>query len=87
MKIKECKEFTYYIDHQSTSKKMHFRRFSRFFHLTRQNLFASETSSLALLRKKTGYTFANCKKALQANENDVVKVDMRYLQREINVHQ
>ncbi|EDW77298.1 uncharacterized protein Dwil_GK18224 [Drosophila willistoni] len=30
-----------------------------------------EKSALAALRKKTGYTFANCKKALELNQNDV----------------
>lgn len=35
---------------------------------------ASNKSLLAKLRKKTGYTFANCKKALELHENDVNKV-------------
>lgn len=30
--------------------------------------------ALAALRKKTGYTFANCRKALQLHDNDAVKV-------------
>ncbi|XP_068140479.1 elongation factor Ts, mitochondrial [Drosophila tropicalis] len=30
-----------------------------------------EKSALAALRKKTGYTFANCKKALELHQNDV----------------
>lgn len=29
---------------------------------------------LAELRKKTGYTFANCKKALETNNNDLAQV-------------
>jgi translation elongation factor EF-Ts len=53
---------------------MYFRNISsRFFHLTRQNL-ATDKSALATLRKNTGYTFANCKKALEANQNDLAKV-------------
>lgn len=32
-------------------------------------------SNLAKLRKKTGYTFANCKKALDLNDNDLVKAE------------
>lgn len=35
---------------------------------------ATNKSLLAKLRKKTGYTFANCKKALEMHENDVDKV-------------
>lgn len=33
-------------------------------------------SLLAKLRKKTGYTFANCKKALELHENDMDKVSI-----------
>ncbi|CAB0035336.1 unnamed protein product [Trichogramma brassicae] len=36
---------------------------------------ASNKSLLAKLRKKTGYTFANCKKALELHENDVEKAE------------
>ncbi|KAK9879526.1 hypothetical protein WA026_006596 [Henosepilachna vigintioctopunctata] len=42
----------------------------RFYHSSKQ-LFGAEKSSLAVLRKKTGYTIANCKKALQLNDNDL----------------
>ena len=35
---------------------------------------ADNKSLLAKLRKKTGYTFANCKKALELHENDLQKV-------------
>lgn len=35
---------------------------------------ASNKSLLAKLRKKTGYTFANCKKALELHQNDLDKV-------------
>lgn len=35
---------------------------------------ATNKSLLAKLRKKTGYTFANCRKALELHENDVEKV-------------
>lgn len=31
-------------------------------------------SLLATLRKKTGYAFKNCKKALEINNNDIEKV-------------
>lgn len=36
--------------------------------------FATEKSPLAVLRKRTGYSFVNCKKALELHSNDVVKV-------------
>lgn len=36
---------------------------------------AGEKSLLASLRKKTGYTFANCKKALELHNNDVNKAE------------
>lgn len=35
---------------------------------------ATNKSLLAKLRKKTGYTFTNCKKALELHENDLDKV-------------
>lgn len=35
----------------------------------------SSGSALATLRKKTGYSISNCKKALQVNDNDVVKAE------------
>lgn len=35
----------------------------------------SEKSALAALRKKTGYTFANCKKALEMHNNDLAKAE------------
>ncbi|XP_044751902.1 elongation factor Ts, mitochondrial [Coccinella septempunctata] len=46
----------------------------RFFHTSKQ-LFAAEKSSLATLRKKTGYTIANCKKALQLHNNDLITAE------------
>lgn len=49
---------------------MIFQQFSRMFHSTRLVL-AAEKSALAALRKKTGYTFANCKKALELHNNDI----------------
>lgn len=52
------------------------RHINRFFHLGR-NVYANEKSALATLRKKTGYTFVNCKKALEANSNDLNKVCFR----------
>lgn len=42
----------------------------RLFHSTTVNP-ASEKSLLATLRKKTGYTFTNCKKALEMHNNDL----------------
>uniref|UniRef100_T1GPU6 Elongation factor Ts, mitochondrial n=1 Tax=Megaselia scalaris TaxID=36166 RepID=T1GPU6_MEGSC len=50
------------------------RIFSRYLHMTRSVL-AGEKSNLAALRKKTGYTFANCKKALEMNNNDMEKAE------------
>jgi elongation factor Ts len=52
---------------------MYFKHIStRFLHLSR-NLCADK-NALASLRKKTGYTFANCRKALEMHENDLAKV-------------
>jgi hypothetical protein len=46
---------------------------ARFFHVSRTAL-STDKSALAALRKKTGYTFANCKKALEMHGNDLAKV-------------
>lgn len=35
---------------------------------------STSKSLLGKLRKKTGYTFTNCKKALELHENDLGKV-------------
>ncbi|CAK9799399.1 Elongation factor Ts, mitochondrial [Anthophora quadrimaculata] len=35
----------------------------------------SKKSLLSKLRKKTGYTFVNCKKALEVNDNDMAKAE------------
>ncbi|XP_065577973.1 elongation factor Ts, mitochondrial-like isoform X1 [Artemia franciscana] len=35
----------------------------------------SNKSPLAILRKKTGYSFSNCKKALEVNENNIEKAE------------
>lgn len=43
------------------------RQFVRFY--------ATDKNALAALRKKTGYTFVNCKKALELHNNDVTKVN------------
>ncbi|EDW04123.1 elongation factor Ts, mitochondrial [Drosophila grimshawi] len=43
----------------------------RTLHTTRQLCNSLEKSALSTLRKKTGYTFANCKKALELHNNDV----------------
>ncbi|XP_050309827.1 elongation factor Ts, mitochondrial isoform X2 [Anthonomus grandis grandis] len=50
------------------------RNLPRFFHTSITKL-AVEKSALAALRKKTGYTFANCKKALEMHNNDVTKAE------------
>lgn len=50
---------------------------ARIFRLIHTNNYlwqATKKSLLSKLRKKTGYTFANCKKALELHENDVDKV-------------
>ncbi|XP_037280929.2 elongation factor Ts, mitochondrial [Rhipicephalus microplus] len=39
------------------------------------SLRAVEKTALMELRKKTGYTFSNCKKALEATENDIKKAE------------
>lgn len=40
--------------------------------------FNTNKSLLAKLRKNTGYTFANCKKALEVSNNDLKKVRTRF---------
>uniref|UniRef100_A0A1A9WZZ2 Elongation factor Ts, mitochondrial n=1 Tax=Glossina brevipalpis TaxID=37001 RepID=A0A1A9WZZ2_9MUSC len=50
---------------------MIFQKFPRFLHLSPLVMASVEKNSLAALRKKTGYTFANCKKALEMHNNDV----------------
>ncbi|TMW49881.1 hypothetical protein DOY81_005062 [Sarcophaga bullata] len=50
---------------------MIFQQFTRFLHTTRIVYAGAEKSALAALRKKTGYTFANCKKALEMHNNDI----------------
>ncbi|EDW64857.1 elongation factor Ts, mitochondrial [Drosophila virilis] len=50
----------------------------RALHTTRQLCSAGaglEKSALSTLRKKTGYTFANCKKALELHNNDVKQAE------------
>lgn len=51
-----------------------FRLFARHFHRSGFNC-AAEKSALAALRKATGYTFANCKKALELHNNDVKEAE------------
>lgn len=52
---------------------MYFKHIStRFLHVAR--VLCADKNALATLRKKTGYTFANCKKALEMHENDLTKV-------------
>ncbi|KAL1124014.1 hypothetical protein AAG570_001784 [Ranatra chinensis] len=48
------------------------RQCGRFFHFNNNLLWSLiNKSDLSKLRKKTGYTFANCKKALEANNHNV----------------
>ncbi|XP_077300749.1 elongation factor Ts, mitochondrial [Arctopsyche grandis] len=51
-----------------------FIKFIRNFHTSRI-FWSAETSALAKLRKKTGYTFSNCKKALEMHGNDLAKAE------------
>ncbi|CAO1360024.1 unnamed protein product [Diamesa tonsa] len=53
---------------------MYFKQVVRFLHVSR-NVLANEKSALATLRKKTGYTFSNCKKALELHNNDLIKAE------------
>ncbi|XP_030761156.1 elongation factor Ts, mitochondrial [Sitophilus oryzae] len=50
------------------------RNLTRYFHSS-ASCTAVEKSALASLRKKTGYTFANCKKALEMHHNDLNKAE------------
>lgn len=50
-------------------------QFTRFLHLSSTRIaMGANKSNLAKLRKKTGYPFGNCKKALEANNNDLDQV-------------
>ncbi|XP_043287705.1 elongation factor Ts, mitochondrial isoform X4 [Venturia canescens] len=51
------------------------RSFHRFFHTNNVLWYSSSKSLLAKLRKKTGYTFSNCKKALELHNNDLAKAE------------
>lgn len=57
---------------------MYYRIPTRFFHVS-SRIFFADKNALATLRKKTGYTFANCKKALEMHGNDVTKVRKYFL--------
>lgn len=50
------------------------RQFFRSIHTNYVLCYTSKKTLLSKLRKKTGYTFVNCKKALELNDNDIVKV-------------
>ncbi|XP_066253774.1 elongation factor Ts, mitochondrial [Euwallacea similis] len=50
------------------------KNLTRYIHTTRVP-YATEKSALATLRKKTGYTFANCKKALELHNNNLEKAE------------
>lgn len=52
-----------------------FRNIVARFFSTGKPSFASGKSQLALLRKKTGYTFTNCKKALELHNNDLIQAE------------
>lgn len=69
---------------------MIFQKFPRFLHISRLAMASVEKNALATLRKKTGYTFANCKKALELHNNDIklvrnVNKKVKYLSRYIFV--
>ncbi|KAK9308752.1 hypothetical protein QLX08_001362 [Tetragonisca angustula] len=51
------------------------RQFFRSIHTNHVLCYTSKKTLLSKLRKKTGYTFINCKKALELNENDVEKAE------------
>ncbi|CAG9768454.1 unnamed protein product [Ceutorhynchus assimilis] len=51
------------------------RNIPRFFHTSTPKALAAEKSALGTLRKKTGYTFTNCKKALEMHSNDIEKAE------------
>ncbi|XP_037052435.1 elongation factor Ts, mitochondrial [Bradysia coprophila] len=53
---------------------MNFKSLCRFIHTT-PLIYSVEQKPLAILRKKTGYTFANCKKALDLYQNDIAKAE------------
>ncbi|XP_012252194.2 elongation factor Ts, mitochondrial [Athalia rosae] len=50
-------------------------RIFRYIHTNNSLWQASNKALLSELRRKTGYTFANCKKALQLHENDIKKAE------------
>ncbi|XP_051168786.1 elongation factor Ts, mitochondrial [Leptopilina boulardi] len=51
-------------------------KFIRYIHTNNFLWQASDKSLLAKLRKKTGYTFSNCKKALELHQNDLDKAEV-----------
>jgi hypothetical protein len=51
--------------------RMFSKQFIRFIYTNNPVWASVNKSDLAKLRKKTGYTFANCKKALEVNNNDL----------------
>ena len=51
------------------------RQFFRSIHTNYVLCNASKKTLLSKLRKKTGYTFVNCKKALELCDNDIVKAE------------
>lgn len=61
---------------------MNFKSMFRFIHST-PLVSSVQKSALAALRKKTGYTFANCKKALELHQNDITQVKSTYRESKI----
>ncbi|KAI5702149.1 hypothetical protein M8J76_007912, partial [Diaphorina citri] len=61
---------------QKASKMLHSKSsfLARFFHASANQL-TTNKSLLGKLRKKTGYSFTNCKKALDLNEQDLGKAE------------
>ncbi|XP_033189952.1 elongation factor Ts, mitochondrial [Bombus vancouverensis nearcticus] len=51
------------------------RQFFRSIHTNYVPCYTSKKTLLSKLRKKTGYTFVNCKKALELSDNDIVKAE------------
>lgn len=50
------------------------KMFTRYLHI-HSSCWGAEISLLASLRKKTGYTFTNCKKALELHQNDLLQAE------------
>lgn len=53
-------------------------QFFRSIHTNYILCYSTKKTLLSKLRKKTGYAFVNCKKALELNNNDIEKVKYYY---------